>query len=1110
MTGPDREQAIERVIAEYLAAEDAGTIPDRAAILAAHPELAPDLRSFFGEHDRFGRLAAPLRGDPAPTLDLAAADSAPDEANGLSPGKQIRYFGDYEILGELGRGGMGVVYRARQISLNRPVALKMIRAGVLADAEDLRRFQNEVEAVALLDHPGIVPVYEVGELDGQRYFSMKLIEGGGIGDRLEAFRDDPRAAARLVAEAAEAVAHAHARGVLHRDLKPANLLVDAGGRLLVTDFGLAKRLAEDVELTQTGAILGTPAYMSPEQAAGRRGTVTTATDVYGLGAVLYTLLTGRAPFAGESVVETLDAVRSSPPTEPRRLNSKAPLGLETICLKCLEKEPGRRYGTAQALAEDLRAWLGSRPIAARPTGPLERVALFARRKPAAAAAYGLAAAVVFLSGFGGSIAWLWRAAEGGRVEAEAARIEADRARTGAESARVEAEAARTRLAAVEYGRAVQAAYEEWRDDNVVGALSLLEGTRPELRGWEWRYVDSLCHPELARFRGPGGRFEPYFDESGTRIATLDGAGTIRFWDALSGAELPGREGRTFAGLDALSRDGIRSVIPSDAGYTAQIKDARGGSEIVTLTGHAGRIFSAAFDRDGRRVVTASEDGTAKVWDATTGRDILTLGTPRPLAILHASFSPDGARVATAVEDGTARLWDASTGRELLAMRGHEGGVNRLEFSPDGARLVTAGDDKTARVWDAASGAGLLTLVGHSRRVVSAVFSPDGSKVVTASEDRTARVFDAASGAATLTLKGHGSPVWSARFGPDGSRVITAALGTLVAARVRPEPARIWDATTGPGPSTLEGGRGSVRASFSPDGARVAAIRWAAESSEARVLDARTGRPSLRLGRGGGSSIEFSGDGSRIVTANSDGTAGIWDARGGGNLLILRGHEGFLNAASFSPDGSRVLTAGVDCTARLWDARDGRELRRFRARERRVNAAAFNHDGSRVVTGGDDGATIWEPTRGVAVVKLSGHARAITSAAYSPDGARIATGGFDDVAKVWDAATGTEILTLRGHTSTLWSVTFSPDGTRIVTASADGTVRLWDAGIGTEVLTLKGHAGAVRTACFSPDGTRIVSGSDDGTVRIWDARPFSIARAERMRAIEDGQSRAPGS
>ena len=261
------------------------------------------------------------------------ADSPTQTADGhasshaLPRGTTVRYFGDYEVLSELGRGGMGVVYKARQVSLNRPVALKMIKAGVLADDADLQRFQNEAEAVALLDHPGIVPVYEVGDHDGQRYFSMKLVKGGNLAEKLAPFKDDPKAAATLLAEAAEAVHHAHMRGILHRDLKPANILVDTEGHPHVTDFGLAKRVEADIEMTASGAILGTPAYMSPEQALGHRGTITTATDIYGLGAILYALLTSKAPFGGDSVMETLDAVRNQPPEPPTKFNAHTPATL---------------------------------------------------------------------------------------------------------------------------------------------------------------------------------------------------------------------------------------------------------------------------------------------------------------------------------------------------------------------------------------------------------------------------------------------------------------------------------------------------------------------------------------------------------------------------------------------------------------------------------------------------------------------------------------------------------------------------------------------------------------------------------------------------------------
>ncbi len=338
--------------------------------------------------------------DQAPTTGTSDSDATtdgPDDLANLHCGTNVRYFGDYELQKVLGRGGMGVVYKARQVSLNRAVALKMIKAGVLAGDAELQRFQNEAEAVALLDHAGIVPVYQVGEHNGQRYFSMKLVEGGNLADQLQRFKTNPRAAATLLVQTAEAVHHAHMRGILHRDLKPANILIDADDHPHVTDFGLAKRAQGDVDMTQSGAILGTPAYMSPEQANGRRGAITTATDIYGLGAILYALLTGHAPFAGESVIETLDAVRTRPPESPTKFDAHIPLDLETICLKCLEKDPRRRYASAHELAADLNNWLDSRPITARRVGAAERAWLWCKRKPAIAA---LAASVVLAAGLG--------------------------------------------------------------------------------------------------------------------------------------------------------------------------------------------------------------------------------------------------------------------------------------------------------------------------------------------------------------------------------------------------------------------------------------------------------------------------------------------------------------------------------------------------------------------------------------------------------------------------------------------------------------------------------------------------------------------------------------
>src|SRR6266542_3211971 len=376
MSAPDQPigshpDPLDAVIAEYVQQVEAGVVPERAALLARHPDLADRLRAFFADYDRLDRQAGALQLSPDPNR-----TSGGSEQPGALP--RVRYFGDYELLEEIARGGMGVVYTARQVSLNRVVALKMILQGELATPRDVARFRSEAEAAAGLDHPHIVPIYEVGEHQGRHFFSMKLIEGGSLADRL---RTEPRAsargkpnssltlgapqeAARLLAQVARAVHHAHQRGVIHRDLKPANILLDAAGVPHVTDFGLARRAGAS-HLTQTGVIVGTPSYMAPEQAAARKD-VTTAADVYALGVILYECLTGRPPFQAETALDTLLQVLEREPVSPRALNPKVDRDLEAVCLKCLAKEPQQRYGSAAALADDLERWLTGEPLAARP------------------------------------------------------------------------------------------------------------------------------------------------------------------------------------------------------------------------------------------------------------------------------------------------------------------------------------------------------------------------------------------------------------------------------------------------------------------------------------------------------------------------------------------------------------------------------------------------------------------------------------------------------------------------------------------------------------------------------------------------------------------------
>jgi serine/threonine protein kinase len=369
----DREQRLDELATAYLKAQEAGQTPDRQALLDSNPDLASELREFFADQDRLERLATPLR----PLADLSGPD-----ANTISFPMQTRAetarllpapprsFAGYTVLSAVGQGGMGVVWKARQQRPDRLVALKMFRAVDLASPTDVQRFRNEAEVIAQLDHPNILPVYEVGEYDGVHYFSMKLVEGGSLADHLASFHADPRAAARLLETIARAVYYAHQRGVLHRDLKPANILLDGQGQAYVSDFGLAKRMETDSRLTQSGALVGTPSYMAPEQAAGQPKLIGPHTDIHALGAILYELLIGRPPFRGFTVLDTLDQVRELEPVPPSRLQPKVPRHLEAICMKCLQKEPARRYADSQALADDLSRFLSGQPTRARPVGLL--------------------------------------------------------------------------------------------------------------------------------------------------------------------------------------------------------------------------------------------------------------------------------------------------------------------------------------------------------------------------------------------------------------------------------------------------------------------------------------------------------------------------------------------------------------------------------------------------------------------------------------------------------------------------------------------------------------------------------------------------------------------
>jgi WD40 repeat protein/tRNA A-37 threonylcarbamoyl transferase component Bud32 len=1136
----EREKRFQEVLAAYLQAVETGQAPDRQEWLARHPDLADELASFFANQEHFARRAEPLQLVEEPTLPPGPAPTAQDDLG------TVRYFGDYELLAEIARGGMGVVCKARQVSLNRIVALKMILAGQLASPADVQRFRAEAEAAANLDHSNIVPIYEVGEHEGQHYFSMKLVEGVSLAQAIsrkgaKAQRPDEadastlrslRLCARLMEQVARAVHYAHQRGILHRDLKPANILLDAQGQPHVTDFGLARRIEAGAGLTQSGAIVGTPSYMPPEQARAEKG-LTTAADVYSLGAILYELLTGRPPFRAETQFDTLMQVLEKDAVRPRALQPQVDRDLETICLKCLEKEPQGRYPSAEVLAEDLDRWLRGEPINARRSGVWERARKWVRRRPAAAAL--LAVSAVAVAGLAVLIGALWYNAEQ-RARAvqklDQAEEALDAKREEIQELELKAGEERRHLAEAQdtarrtlYAADMQMAQAAWEANDLRRVVSLLDRQRPrsgqeDLRGFEWYYLWRLFHSQrrTLRLSADAKSVETIaFSPDGTLLAMVDGGETLRLWEAGTGRERFALEHRisfnvkigqrplfAFAPSSRVLAFPTTEDVPAKLGKIGlRLLDPLSGRETGTLglpDRDPDHILALAYASRGRVLVAYPErdeltpippkDGI-RVWDAAAGKEQVILKGKEEFYVLLFTFSPDGTTAAAAGlhtnvdldkmadEDldklfgagkapGAILVWDMATGQEKAFLKGHPGMVLALAFSPDGKAIASRSHDGTVKLWDLALRRERWTVTVP----VSGTRQPDEEELA---------------------------------FAPDGKTLASANFDGTVT---------LWDTATGQVRTIMKGHLDRVKClAFAPDGKTLASGSadgtvklWDPTMAQGPLLQARLKHPKDRP--------VLSPDGKRLALwSKNDQSVKVLDAVTGREQLRLQGGKDESAALAFAPDSKTLAIQGLDRMVRLWDTNTGKERLVLKVAFDSIHLL-FSSDGKILATTGLSvrsevgevprvwfcAVELWDTASARKLWTLEAQRHALSSLAVSPSGQTFAAGTGDGTVRLWDVGTGQEQVSLKGHDDAVSALAFSSNGRILAAGGTDGKVVVWDMATRRQLAICTGHTGGIALLAFTPDGRTLACASADMSVKLWDV----VAGLERFTLMHEGR------